>query len=159
MTLTYRIGDATAPQGPAIIAHVCNDAGGWGRGFVLAISRRWPEPEADYRRWATGRIAQPFALGQVRLVDVAPNVAVANLLAQHGYRSTSNPCPLRYDALSNALVALAGAAQARGATVQMPRIGCGLAGGDWSRVEPLITQHLVAVGVPVVVYDLASSGS
>ncbi|WP_261986759.1 hypothetical protein [Actinomadura sp. HBU206391] len=45
-------GDATSPQakGPKIITHVCNDRGGWGKGFVLAISRRWPEPEREYRR-------------------------------------------------------------------------------------------------------------
>src|SRR5262245_22379163 len=45
-------GDATAPRvdGPKIIAHVCNDVGGWGAGFVLAVSRRWPEPERAYRR-------------------------------------------------------------------------------------------------------------
>ena len=35
-------GDATRPQasGPKIIAHICNDLGGWGKGFVVAISRR-----------------------------------------------------------------------------------------------------------------------
>lgn len=54
MAITYHIGDATAPdgRGPGVIAHVCNDSGGWGKGFVLAVSRRWPEPEAAYRRWA-----------------------------------------------------------------------------------------------------------
>ena len=51
--ITYLQGDATQPQskGNRIIAHVCNDLGGWGKGFVLAISKRWPEPEAEYRLW------------------------------------------------------------------------------------------------------------
>ncbi|MFJ9320094.1 macro domain-containing protein [Streptomyces globisporus] len=33
-------GDATAPQGKGVklILHVCNDLGGWGKGFVLG---RW----------------------------------------------------------------------------------------------------------------------
>jgi hypothetical protein len=35
----------------------------------------------------------------------------------------------------------------------MPRIGCGLAGGKWSRVEPLITERLVRRGIAVTVYD------
>ncbi|MFJ6385555.1 hypothetical protein ACIQI7_36810, partial [Kitasatospora sp. NPDC092039] len=49
--ITYVRGDATTPQGKGVkvIAHVCNDLGGWGKGFVLALSRRWPEPEAAYR--------------------------------------------------------------------------------------------------------------
>ena len=52
-SIAYRKGDATAPvaSGAKIICHVCNDIGGWGKGFVLAISKRWPEPEAHYRAW------------------------------------------------------------------------------------------------------------
>ena len=36
--IQYLTGDATAPtaSGNKIIAHVCNDIGGWGKGFVLA---------------------------------------------------------------------------------------------------------------------------
>ncbi|XXU05921.1 hypothetical protein WMF40_38440 [Sorangium sp. So ce854] len=49
--IDYRTGDATEPAGagPRIICHVCNDIGGWGRGFVVALSKKWPEPEARYR--------------------------------------------------------------------------------------------------------------
>ena len=35
----------------------------------------------------------------------------------------------------------------------MPRIGCGLAGGTWKEVEPIVQAALD--GLPVVVYDLA----
>ena len=39
--INYLKGDATQPhsQGTKIIVHVCNDLGGWGKGFVLAISK------------------------------------------------------------------------------------------------------------------------
>ena len=49
--ITYIRGDATAPsaKGIKLIAHVCNDIGGWGKGFVVAVSRRWPEPEGTCR--------------------------------------------------------------------------------------------------------------
>ncbi|THA79646.1 hypothetical protein E6R60_03350 [Streptomyces sp. A0642] len=40
-----------------------------------------------------------------------------------------------------------------GASVHMPRIGCGLAGGTWSRIEPLIEKRLTGRGIPVTVYD------
>ncbi len=47
MAITYLKGDATSPQanGVKLIVHVCNDRGGWGKGFVVAIPKRWPEPE------------------------------------------------------------------------------------------------------------------
>jgi O-acetyl-ADP-ribose deacetylase (regulator of RNase III) len=69
-------GDATAPQveGNKIIAHVCNDLGRWGKGFVLALSRRWPEPEREYRRWYRARAANDFGLGAVQLVVVQPDL-------------------------------------------------------------------------------------
>ena len=35
----------------------------------------------------------------------------------------------------------------------MPRIGCGLAGGKWERIEPIITQNLSRKGLEVYVYD------
>lgn len=35
----------------------------------------------------------------------------------------------------------------------MPRIGCGLAGGEWSVVEPIIISTLCANNIPVYVYD------
>ncbi|WP_304455092.1 hypothetical protein [Nocardiopsis sp. YSL2] len=74
--LRFVRGDATSPQaaGPKVIAHVCNNRGGWGKGFVLAPSRRWPEPERDYRAWHRRRAANDFGLGAVRLVQVGPDV-------------------------------------------------------------------------------------
>jgi hypothetical protein len=40
----------------------------------------------------------------------------------------------------------------------MPRIGCGLAGGTWDRIEPLIHERLLSAGLHVTVYDLAPNG-
>lgn len=153
MAITYLIGDATAPggRGPGVIAHVCNDSSGWGRGFVAAISRRWPEPEAAYRRWA--RIGQDFGLGMVQLVKVDDHLCVANMVAQHGYVGPANPVAIRYDALARCLSKLAGRIEA-GTAIHMPRIGCGLGGGSWDQIEPLLEEHLAMAGFDVRVYDL-----
>jgi O-acetyl-ADP-ribose deacetylase (regulator of RNase III) len=153
--ITYLEGDATAPQakGNKIIAHVCNDSGGWGRGFVLAISRRWPEPESEYRRWHRERAHNDFGLGAVQLVKVKPDTWVANMVGQHGVRGRSNPRPIRYEALESCLRKLAAEAIELDASVHMPRIGCGLAGGTWDRVEPLVVATLAEAGVAVHIYD------
>jgi len=39
------------------------------------------------------------------------------------------------------------------AFVHMPRIGCGLAGGTWDRIEPIIVRALCEHDVAVTVYD------
>ncbi|MEU3096170.1 macro domain-containing protein [Streptomyces sp. NPDC006967] len=148
-------GDATLPpvKGVKIIAHVCNDIGGWGKGFVLAVSRRRPEPEAAYRAWHRGRAGNDFGLGAPQLVQVERYVWVANMIGRRGTGSGGKGVPVRYEAIDAALARLAGPAAELDASVHMPRTGCGLAGGRWSRVEPLITERLVRHGIPVTVYD------
>ncbi|MEU5628713.1 macro domain-containing protein [Streptomyces tendae] len=153
--ISYVRGDATAPsvKGVKMIAHVCNDLGGWGKGFVLAVSRRWPQPEAAYRAWHRDRASNDFGLGAVQFVQVEPYVWVANMIGQHGIRTGSKGVPVRYEAIGTALGHVADRAAELEASVHMPRIGCGLAGGKWSRVEPLISDRLARRGVPVTVYD------
>ncbi|MFG3249417.1 macro domain-containing protein [Streptomyces sp. NPDC048187] len=153
--IRYVRGDATAPsvKGVKVIAHVCNDLGGWGKGFVLAVSRRWPEPEAAYRAWHRDRASNDFGLGAVQFVQVERYVWVANMIGQRGTRTGSKGVPVRYEAIDAALGRVADRAAELDASVHMPRIGCGLAGGKWSRVEPLISERLVGRGVPVTVYD------
>lgn len=154
-SITYRKGDATAPVGDdtKIICHVCNDVGGWGKGFVLALSKRWPEPEARYRAWYSQGEAAGFRLGAIQLVDVASALVVANMVAQRGVRATPGVPAIRYDALRECLTTLAAEATSRAASVHMPRIGCGLAGGSWTEVETIIDATLVAATVSVHVYD------
>jgi O-acetyl-ADP-ribose deacetylase (regulator of RNase III) len=147
--IEYIVGDATKPVGTGtkLLMHVVNDAGAWGKGFVLAVSKRWKAPERMYREWSRSPV---FELGDVQVVDVAPDLAVVNMLAQEGYRG---PGPhIRYDALRDCLEAVAREAERRDASVHCPRIGCGLAGGRWEEVLPLIEAALPAV--PVYVYDL-----
>ncbi len=150
--ITYVTGDATEPvKKPALIMHVCNDIGGWGRGFVMALSKRWRHPESSYR-------AMPIhVLGAVDYMavewnddDGKPSIIVANMIAQHGTRPFEGTPPIRYEALASCLRIVASIAGE--ASIHCPRIGCGLAGGSWSVVEPLIEFYLK--DREVYVYDL-----
>jgi len=159
--ITYLQGDATQPigDGMKIIAHVCNDRGGWGRGFVLALSRKWPEPERAYRQW----FGKPtFRLGAAQIVQVDGYIHVANMVAQSGYgpgnrnrhqtaEMNSTP-PIRYAALEECLQEVGNWARNNQATVHMPRIGTGLGGGRWEEVEPILNSALA--DLDVFVYDL-----
>lgn len=156
--IRYTTGDATRPagEGAKIIVHVCNDVGGWGKGFVTAVSKRWREPEAQYRKWYAERETSGFALGAVQLVDVEPELWVANLVGQRGLKPQAGEPSIRYDAVRSGLERVAEFASGRGASVHMPRIGCGLAGGKWEEIEPIIAETLTARGVAVTVYDFGA---
>ena len=135
------------------IAHICNDQGGWGKGFVGAFSKRWEGPEAAYRSWYKDRSKNDFGPGAVQLVAVEQNLWVANMVAQYGYQATHQGPPIRYDAVRKCLKQLAAEAKNLKASVHMPRIGCGLAGGKWEDIEPIITDELTSQGIEVSVYD------
>jgi O-acetyl-ADP-ribose deacetylase (regulator of RNase III) len=158
MNTNYIIGDATQPvgDGAKIIVHVCNDIGGWGRGFVVALSKRWPEPEQRYRAWHRGEANEPFVLGEVQFVQVADAIWVANMIGQRDVRTVGGVPPVRYEAIRKGLRRVAAEARRLGASVHMPRIGCGLAGGKWEEVGKIVEEELVNIGVPVTVYDLAA---
>ncbi len=156
MEILYTTGDATQPggTGPRIIAHVCNDIGGWGRGFVVALSRRWPQPEQHYRAWAAGNSGIPFALGEVQFVPVEDAVWVANMIGQRDTRTRDGIPPVRYDAIRSALQVVAAFADEQNASVHMPRIGAGLAGGSWDIISAIVHEELICRDIPVTVYDL-----
>lgn len=156
-TINYLVGDATRPltSGNKIIAHICNDIGAWGKGFVLALSKLSPEPERAYRDWYAMRKQNDFALGAVQFVAVSPEMVIANMIGQHGIRKTGSSPPIRYDAVKMALETVGKKALETTASVHLPRIGCGLAGGYWDKIEPLIEKQICDKRVVVFVYDLA----
>lgn len=59
-----------------VITHICNDIGGWGKGFVLALSKKWKMPEEAYRQWYKSQ--EEFTLGAVQFVNVENELYVAN---------------------------------------------------------------------------------
>lgn len=154
MEINYLKGDATNPlsEGSKIIVHICNDIGGWGKGFVMAISKRWKQPEQQYREWF--KTKDNFSLGQVQFVQVEEELWVANLIGQHKINKDENGnAPIRYEAISLGLEQVAQFAIDKKASVHMPRIGCGLAGGTWDKIEPLIDTTLTIKNIQVFVYD------
>jgi len=154
--ITYLTGDATSPVGSGrkIICHIVNDLGCWGKGFVLAISKLSPIPEYAYRDWYAAREQNDFALGAVQFVAVSSEILIANMIGQHGIRKTGGTPPIRYDAVKTALETVGQKALETNYSVHLPRIGCGLAGGFWDKIEPLIEKQICDKGVAVFVYDL-----
>jgi len=160
--IKYVIGDATSPcveSGTRVIAHVCNDAGKWGAGFSGAVSGKWPEAKKNYQ--AKARFTKSFGLGEIYWVFTDLNMAIVNMVAQHGVsRDLLNRRPIRYDSLEVCLDKLAegvralsggGPEKPRETSVHMPRIGCGLAGGTWDIVGGLVEEALW--DLDVYIYD------
>lgn len=150
---TFLKGDAREPigEGNKLIVHICNDIGKWGKGFVLALSEKWKEPETQYRDWHSH--ANHFSLGHIGIVQVEDDIWVINMIAQKNIRVWRGEPPIRYDAVRECLCKVAKIAIENNASVHMPRIGTGLAGGKWGIIEDIIMEQLCQRDIPVYVYD------
>jgi O-acetyl-ADP-ribose deacetylase (regulator of RNase III) len=174
--LKFAKGDATKPigNGTKIVVHICNDVGGWGKGFVMAISKRWKQPEAEYRNWYKSKELEQndivqferlerrdkysdekkFELGNVQFVRAADDIWVANMIAQRDIIPDKDGIPpIRYSFVSECLERVSQFAKRKNASVHMPRIGCGLAGGQWTEIEEIINNNLIAHEIETTVYD------
>lgn len=164
MDIQYVRGDVTLPTGGGniLIVHVCNNIGRFNAGVAAAIARRFPEAKTAYEAWFAGSRAEypPFRLGEVCFVAASgfaiegEKIFIANMLAQEGLRTQRNLVPLRYDALNTCLWKVCLEAKRLNASVHMPRIGAGRAGGCWPIIESKIKNNLCLFEIPVFVYDL-----
>jgi O-acetyl-ADP-ribose deacetylase (regulator of RNase III) len=159
LRIKYLYGDALDPRGtgPKIIAHIVNDkTPNWGAGFPLVLKKKWPATQKDFRDWVlSGK--RNLSLGEIHVTTISDDLSVVHMIAQHGYGFSLKP-RVRYSALKTCLERLASFALNESATVHMPRIGSGQAGGDWSIVADLIDNALIRRNIPVTVYLLPNSG-
>ena len=176
MPIKFIKGDATNPNDnkTKIIVHICNDVGGWGKGFVMAISKRWKQPEIEYRNWYKNKEVEQtdivqferlesrdkysnekkFELGNVQFVKATDDIWVANMIAQRDIKPDKDGLPpIRYSFVSESLERVRQFAKRQNASIHMPRIGCGLAGGQWTEIEELINDNLIAHEIETTVYD------
>ena len=141
-----------------IIAHVCNNIGAWGAGFVIPLARRYPNARTLYHE-ASGDLK----LGWTQFVTSDDGkVVVANMVGQEGVGPTFDENdkmipPIRYDALSSCMKAVRDSAllyQQSGKKVRIacPMFGAGLAGGDWPTIENMIVE--IWGGLDTTVYYL-----
>jgi O-acetyl-ADP-ribose deacetylase (regulator of RNase III) len=153
--ITYVTGDATRPRGTGhkIVAQIVNDkALTWGRGFTLAVRKKWPQAQTEYSHWALQNRTE-FSLGNVHFTNPEPYITLASMVAQHGY-GPSPTLRLRYAALETCLRKLGEYAEKIGANIHMPRIGTGEASGNWEVVSDIVDETLCRRGIEVTVYNL-----
>jgi len=114
----------------------------------MALSNKWPEPMELYN-------SMDQSLGNIGIVKVADDLYVCNMVAQNGINSYGSEFKRRvdYDALKKCLDKVNKYASDHDMEVHMPKIGAGLAGGDWDIIEGIIESSLDDINV--VVYELA----
>lgn len=122
---------------PAIIGHQVNCRGAFGAGLAGQIAHKWPKAK-DHYHVALIDLDGPKALGHAVLSFVEPHLAVAHLFGQDLPGKHTD-----YTALGLAMEHLANVAQDFNLPVYLPYgIGCGIGGGKWNTVAPMIAAKL-----------------
>lgn len=152
--ISYIKGDATEivcdDQRPNnVLMHIVNNQGGWGRGFVVSISRKWVKPErvyrSQYRHFG-------LTLGTNQYIKVEQYLHVVNMIAQVSYGKYVHGRPhIDYDHLASCLKRISKKYNPATTTIHAPKIGSGLGGGDWNKIEDIINNYLGEYNVKIYV--------
>lgn len=157
--LEYRVGDllVASHKGEVnVIGHGCNCFNTMGSGIAPQIKKAYPS--AYVVDCATEK-GDPSKLGTFTRAE-EDGVFIYNIYSQFGYWGRNhNARDLDYDALRSAL------AHVRvdikfltypdgGAVIGLPKIGAGLAGGDWEVIEKIIIEELSSYNLKVVIFTL-----
>lgn len=129
-----------------VLVHGCNTFHTMGAGIARQIASRYPQTlEADKKtiRGDRGKLGT-FSMAKTE------NGFIVNAYTQHGFGGGFGP-NVDYEAIKECFEKIAIAFN--GLTIGFPLIGCGLAGGRWDIVEPLINQALIGQIAKLIVFN------
>lgn len=117
-----------------IIAHGVNCRGGFGSGVALQIAKRYPEVKLAYLKKHQSH--EKWKLGDVQYVLVMNHI-IANMATQYDYGRVVK-LYADYPSINKCFESILKFATELNVSVAMPKVGCGLAGGDWNIVCKLL---------------------
>ena len=146
-----------------IICHQVNCQGVMGHGIAKQVKEKYKGVFNEYKRYCDAHADNREAmLGEALIVDVDYGAAVlawlvnkerkyiANIFGQLTYGTGLRT---NYKALVLGLEVVANFAKEHNLSVAIPyKIGCGLAGGDWNKVNILIEGVFAGTGIEVLMY-------
>lgn len=130
-----------------LILHGCNCFHIMGAGIAWYLRNKYPEIYRTDRKTPYG---DRNKLGTISFTTISPTLVIGNCYTQFdlGNKGDYKP-PVRYLAVGNALSVAVKTYPDY--SFRLPKIGCGLAGGDWEKVEKIYLEKLV--GIKYTVYE------
>lgn len=136
--ITYKKGNLLEARG--VIVHGCNAQGAYGSGVAGQIRKKWPNAYEGYMLLIEHYgIGDPSCLGEISWCPVGEGIVVGNMVTQRYYGYDGRKY-VDYTAVQDAFENLIESAVNLNLpkVINFPKIGCGLAGGDWEIVSKII---------------------
>jgi O-acetyl-ADP-ribose deacetylase (regulator of RNase III) len=132
MKIEYVKGDLLA-SGESVIGHGCNAQGVMRSGIAKAIREAYPTVYSDYRKTYEAQ-GNKLHLGQVVTTRTLERT-ILNIISQEYYGRNPNVVYVSYDAIKKAILRINEMGYIR---VAFPKIGAGLANGNWETISEII---------------------
>lgn len=127
-------------SGADIIGHGVNCKGGFGSGVAGVVAQKYPKAR---HRYLDKFQNEGWSLGDVQFVKVlGKQEYIANCATQFNYGYTGE-CNADYPAIRTCMEKVRDYAKANKFTVAIPKIGAGLAGGDWNIIKGILDEVFV----------------
>jgi O-acetyl-ADP-ribose deacetylase (regulator of RNase III) len=152
MITKYIVGDITQTE-LKYIAHGVNCQNKMGSGVARALYEKFPSVKEKYHTFCTNTRLSA-RLGIVQIAPVENDKTIINMFTQLNYGYDGKRY-VNYAAISKCFKSLVGQITE---PIAIPKIGCGLAGGDWKFVEQLINDT-VGDDLEIWVYELEAPKS
>lgn len=159
--IAYLVGNATEPvrkeNEVAVIVQNLNAQGAIGGGFSGAVTEKWPKVEEMYLDFIDNTNLKERLGAVIYSWVVEKEIVVASIIAQYkGFKVAPNEILINYDELKKGFSDIIDIMSFidKPYTIHMPRIGCGIAGGDWNIIEKIIEETFIKNDIDVIVYDL-----
>lgn len=159
--IRYKVGNliTAAKTGEVnVIAHGCNCLNTMKSGIAPKVAEAFPEA---WRADQATRRGDPKKLGTLSEAFVGDNLLVFNLYSQYTFTGRKEgKMDLDYDALASSLEMMSASLHAKCRTrdmsthdlkIGLPKIGAGLAGGDWNIIYRMIEGRLRDFDVTIYV--------
>lgn len=131
-----------------IIAHGCNCINGFGSGVAAHISKEFPDAKIKYHEKFN---TVGWKLGDVQIVKTKGK-HIANCGTQKEYYPR-NKVHADYPAIETCFKKLYTYSKANNLSIAIPKIGAGLAGGDWTIIETIINTIFIDTQVTCYLLD------
>jgi|ERR1051325_9858451 O-acetyl-ADP-ribose deacetylase (regulator of RNase III) len=144
--VTYKKGNIFDSQ-EQFIAHGCNCSGGFGSGVAKEIATRYPHIKEGYLYKHQHR---GWKLGEIQLITVGDGTGrtIANCATQERYGRPDEGPYVSYPAIRQVIRKLV---EQWPNGFAIPKIGAGLAGGNWDIIEKIINEESGLVEVRVYI--------
>jgi len=130
-----------------VIIHGCNCFNAMGAGIALQIANQIPVACAVDR---TTTRDDKSKLGDISIAQHG-ELTVINAYTQFGFRRQKRPCD--YNAIRSAFKKVKNILGGKSLKFGIPKIGAGLAGGDWSIIVDIIDEVMSDENIETVIYN------